>query len=124
MASVPKRVPVWLQFAHGRVDGVANEVRVQGFEDGLARQDFRSHGGGVRHARAAQRLDQAFLDDAVLHVQRQLAGALLGCAPAHTVGQAGDVYDFFRFHPFAFFRDGSRSVVGTFLYNTHVFNFV
>ena len=33
-------------------------------------------------------LHQRLLDDAVLHIQGQLAGALLRSAPAHAVGEA------------------------------------
>ena len=75
------------QFAHGDVDGVADQVGVQGLEDGLARQDLRGHGRRMGHAGAADGLDQGFLDDAVLDVEGQLAGALLGSAPAHAVGE-------------------------------------
>ena len=39
--------------AHGDVDGVADEVGVEGLEDGLAGKDLGSHGGGVGHAGAA-----------------------------------------------------------------------
>ena len=42
------------------------------------------------HSGTADRLDQSFLDDTVFYVQAQLAGALLGGAPADTVGQTGD----------------------------------
>ena len=33
------------EFAHGGVDGVADEVGVEGLEDGLAGKDLSSHGG-------------------------------------------------------------------------------
>ena len=38
------------QLAHGRIDRVADQVGVERFEDGLARQDLRCHGGRMRHA--------------------------------------------------------------------------
>ena len=37
--------------------------------------------------------DKGFLDDAVLDVQGQLAGALLRSTPATTMGQARNVFD-------------------------------
>ena len=45
------------------------------------------------HAGAADGFHQGLLNDAVLDVQRQLAGTLLGSAPADAVGQAADVGD-------------------------------
>ena len=62
--------------------------------------------------RAADGLDQGLLDDAVLDVEGQLAGALLRRAPADAVGQAGDVLDFLGLHPPALLGDGRRAVVG------------
>ena len=37
------------ELAHSGVDGIADEVGVQGLEDGLAGQDLRSHSGRVSH---------------------------------------------------------------------------
>lgn len=65
-------------FAHGHVDGVTYQVGVQALQQSLAGQDFGGHSGGVGHAGAAQGLHQGFLDNAFLHVQGQLARALLG----------------------------------------------
>ena len=79
------------QLAHGGVDGVADEVGVEGLEDGLADEDLGSHGGGMGHAGAADGLDQCFFDDAVLDVQAELTCALLRCAPAHAMRKAGDI---------------------------------
>ena len=45
---------------------------------------------------------QGLFDDAVLHVQAQLAGALLGCAPAHTMGVAADVLDLIGLDPVSY----------------------
>ena len=75
------------QLAHGHVDGVAHKVCVQRLQNGLAGQDLARHGGGMGHAGAADGLHQRFLDDALFHVQRQLAGALLRRAPANAVRQ-------------------------------------
>ena len=68
----------------------------------------RGHGRGVGHAGAAEGLHQRFLDDAVLDVQGQLAGALLRRAPADAVGKAADVLDFLRLHPLALFGDRAQ----------------
>ena len=57
------------QLAHGGVDGVADEVGVEGLENGLADENLGSHSGGVGHAGAADGLDQSLFDDAVLDVQ-------------------------------------------------------
>ena len=75
------------------------------------------------HAGAADGLHQRFLDDAVLHVQRQLAGALLRGAPAHTVGKTGDVGDLLGLHPLALLRNGRRSVISALGHGTHMLNF-
>ena len=79
------------QLTHSNVDSVADEVGVEGLEDGLTGKDLGSHGGRVGHTRAADGLNEGLLDDAVLDVQRELAGALLRCAPTHTVRKTGDV---------------------------------
>ena len=50
--------------------------------------------------------NKGFLDDAVLDVQAQLAGALLGSTPAHTLGVAADILNFIRLDPLALFGDG------------------
>ena len=111
------------QLAHGGIDGVADEVGVEGLENGLADQDLRCHSGGVGHAGAADGLNQGLFDDAVLDVQGQLAGALLGCAPAHAVGEAGNILDLLGLNPFALFGDGSRAVICALGDRTHVLNF-
>ena len=67
--------------------GIADQVGVQGFENGLAGKDFRSHRGAVGHTGAAEGFDQRFLDHAVFDVQREFAASLLRSAPADTVGQ-------------------------------------
>ena len=73
------------ELAHRNVDGVADKVGIQGFQQGFARQDLRSHSGGMRHAGAADRFHERLLHDALLDVERQLAGALLGSTPADAV---------------------------------------
>ena len=50
----------------------------------------------MRHAGAADGLDESFLDDAVLHVEGELAGALLRRAPTDTMRKAGNVADLLR----------------------------
>ena len=65
-------------------------------------------------------LDQGFLDDAVLDVQAQLAGALLGCAPTYTVGVAADVLNFLGLDPLTLFGDGGGTVLGPFCDRAHV----
>ena len=79
---------------------------------------------GVGHARAAERLDQRFLDDAVFDVEGQLAGSLLRGAPAHTVRQARDVFDLFGTYPFPLFGNRGRRVVGTLLHAAHLLHFM
>ena len=111
------------QFAHGGVDGVADEVGIQSLKDGLADENFGGHGCRMGHAGAADRFDQSFLNDAVLHIQGQLAGTLLRCAPAYAMGEAGNVADFLRLYPLALFGDGSRAVVCALGNGTHVLNF-
>ena len=69
------------QLAHGDVDGIAHQVGVERLKNGLAGENLGGHGCGVGHARAAEGLDEALLDDALLDVKRELAGALLRCAP-------------------------------------------
>ena len=92
-------------------------------EDGLTGKDLGSHGGGVRHAGAADGFDQRLLDDAVLDVQRELAGALLGGAPTHAVGEAGDVGDLLGLDPLALLGDGRGAVVCALGDRAHVFHF-
>ena len=72
------------------------------------------------HAGAADGFNQSFLNDAVLDVQAQLAGTLLGCAPAHTVGIAADVLNFIGLDPFALFRDGSGTMLRTLRDRAHI----
>ena len=111
------------QLPHGGVDGVAHQVGVQRLQDGLADEDLGGHGGGVGHAGAAQGLHQSLFDDAVLDVQGQLAGALLGSAPAHAVGKAADVADFLGLDPLALLGNGSRTVICALGNGTHMLNF-
>ena len=99
------------QLAHCHVDGVAHQVGVQSFQNGLAGQDLACHSSRVGHAGAADGLHQSLLDDTVLDVQRQLAGALLGCTPAHTMGVAADVLDLLGLNPLALFGNGSGAMV-------------
>ncbi len=95
------------EFAHGGIDGIADQIGVEGLEDGLAGQGSLPPWRPSGHARAADHLDQGLLDDAVLDVEGQFAGALLGRAPADPVGQTGDVLDFLGLGPPAFLGMGA-----------------
>ena len=72
------------------------------------------------HAGAADGLHQRLLNDAVLDIQRQLAGALLGGAPAHAVGKTGNIGDFLGLDPLALLGDGSRTVISALGDGTHM----
>ncbi|MPN00731.1 hypothetical protein SDC9_147927 [bioreactor metagenome] len=61
----------------------------------------------MRHAAAAKGLNQRFFDDALFHVEREFAGALLRCAPADAMRQAADIGDLLCLNPLALF--GNRS---------------
>ena len=111
------------QLPHSGIDGVAHQVGIQRLQDGLTDQDLGSHSRGVGHTGAAQGLDQSLLDDAFLHVQGQLAGTLLGSAPAHTVGETADVLDFLGLNPLTLFRDRRRAVIGALGNAYHFLNF-
>ena len=78
----------------------------------------------MRHARAADRLNEGFLDDAVFDVERQLAGTLLRSSPANSVRQAADVLDVLGFYPFAFFRNRGSTVMYFLCYACHIFHFL
>ena len=99
------------ELAHRGVDRVADEVRVERLENRLADENLRGHCGGVGHARAADRLDEGFLDHAVLDVQRELAGSLLRRTPAHAVRVAADVLYLLCLHPLPLFGNRRRTVV-------------
>ena len=71
------------------------------------------------HAGAADGLNEGLLDDAVLDVQAQLAGTLLGSTPAHTMGVAADILNFIRLDPLALFGDGRGTVLGSFCDRAH-----
>ena len=72
------------------------------------------------HAGAADGLHQRLLNDAVFDVQRQLAGALLGSAPADAVGEAGNIGDLLGLDPLALLGDGSRTVISALGDGTHM----
>ena len=75
------------------------------------------------HAGAADGLHQSLLNDALLDVQGQLAGTLLGSTPADTVGKTADVLDLLSLDPLALFGDGSGAVVGTLGHGAHILYF-
>ncbi len=110
------------QFAHCGIDRITYKVGVQRLKQGFAGQDLCCHSGGVGHTRAADRFNKRLLDDAVLHVQGQLACALLGCTPAHTVGVCGNIGDLFCLYPLTFFGNGGGAVIAAFFYHAHVLN--
>ena len=85
--------------AQRHIDGVAHLVGGQALQQGLAGQDLCGHSGGRGHTGAAHSLHQGLLYDTVLHIQAQLAGALLGCAPAGSVRETGDVADLVAVDP-------------------------
>ena len=112
------------ELAHCRVDGIAHQVGVERLEYGLARQYLGSHGSTVGHARAAYGLDQALLDHALFHVERELAGSLLRSAPPDAVREARNVFYLFRPNPFSLLWNWSRRVVSTLSYAAHVLYFL
>ena len=75
------------------------------------------------HARAADGLDQSLLNDALLDVERQLAGALLGRAPADAVGEAGNIGDLLGLDPLALFGDRGRTVICALRNGAHMLHF-
>ena len=111
------------QLPHGGVDGVAHQVGVQSLQDGLADEDLGGHSCGMGHAGAADGLHQSLLNDALLDVQGQLAGALLRSTPADTVGEAADVLDLLGLYPLALFRNGSGAVVSALSHGAHILYF-
>ena len=76
------------------------------------------------HAGAANGLNESFLDDAVLDIQGQLAGTLLRCAPAYTMGEAADVLHVLGLDPLALLRNRSGAVVHFLCHTCHVFHFL
>ena len=77
----------------------------------------------MRHAGAADGFDEGFLNDAVFHVEGELAGALLRRTPADTVRKAGNVADLLRLDPLAFLRNGRRAMVCTLCNRAHMLYF-
>ena len=75
------------------------------------------------HAGAPQGLHESLFNDALLDVQRQLAGTLLGSAPAHTVGETGDILDFLGLNPLSLLGDGSGTMVRALGDRAHVLDF-
>jgi hypothetical protein len=78
----------------------------------------------VGHTGAAEGFNQSFFDNTVFNVKGKLAAALLGSAPADTVGITGNIGDLLGLDPSALFGNGSGTVVGAFCYNAHSLNFV
>ena len=109
-------------FSHSYVDSVADKVGVKSFEDGFSGKDLACHCGGMGHTGAADGFNKSFFDNSVFYVKGEFASALLGCASADSVGKTGDIFDLISFYPSSFFRNGSRSVVGSFGNGTHPFD--
>jgi hypothetical protein len=78
----------------------------------------------VGHTGTTDGFHQSFLDDAFFDVEGQFAGTLLGGAPAHTVGQTGNVGDFLGFSPLSFLRDRGGTVFRTLGHADHLLDFV
>ena len=111
------------QLAHGDVDGIADQIRIQRFQQSLARQYFRCHGSRVGHAGTANGFYKSFFNDSIFDIKRQLAGSLLGRTPANTMSKTTDIFNFFDLHPFAFFRNRSRSMICAFGNGAHILDF-
>ncbi len=77
----------------------------------------------MRHAGAAKRFNQSFLDDAVFNIQRELASTLLRCTPAHAMCKTGNIFDFLRFNPLRLFRNRSCAVLRALSNRAHHFDF-
>ena len=107
------------KLSHSGIDGVTYKVCIESLEDCFAGKDFSCHGGGVSHTGAAYSLYESLFDNAVFDIERELAGALLRCAPAHTVSIAGNIGDLLSLNPFALFGKGCGTMVGTFGYTAH-----
>ena len=75
------------------------------------------------HAGAADRLDESFLNDALLDIEGELAGTLLRCAPANTVRISGNIFHFPGLDPLRFFRNGSRAVMYALMNDAHILYF-
>ena len=75
------------------------------------------------HAGAAEGLDEALLDDALLDVKGELAGTLLRGAPAHAVREAGDVLDLLGLDPLALLGDGRGAVICALGDGAHILDF-
>ena len=111
---------LFLQIVYGRSQSAFSEG---GLVIGAGMEDLGSHCRGVSHTGAAQGLYQSFFDDAFLDIQGQLAGTLLRCAPAHTVGETADVLNLLCLDPLALFGNGSRTVVSTLTNGAHMLYF-
>ena len=75
------------------------------------------------HTGAADGLHRSLLNDTLLNVQGQLAGALLGSAPADTVGKAADVLDLLSLDPLSLFGNGRGAMVGALSHGAHILYF-
>jgi hypothetical protein len=78
----------------------------------------------VGHTGAADGFNKGFLNNALLHIEGQLASTLLRSAPTHTVGKAGDVLNLGGLRPGTLLGDGGGAVIAALLDATHLFDFV
>ena len=77
----------------------------------------------MSHAGASDGLYKSLLDNAVFYVERELTCSLLRCAPADTVGIAGDILNLFRLNALRFLGDGRCAVMYPLCNRAHVLNF-
>ncbi|EKD36154.1 MAG: hypothetical protein ACD_75C01614G0002 [uncultured bacterium] len=75
------------------------------------------------HSGAADGLDQGLLNDAVFHVEGELAGALLRRTPAYAMCEAANIPHLFGLCPCAFLGDRGRTVVGPLSHPAHFHDF-
>ena len=95
------------QLTHCGIDSIANEVSVQCLQDGLARENLRSHRCRVSHTRATDSLNQSLLNDTLFNVESKFARTLLWSAPTNTVSKTGDILNLLSAHPLALLRNWS-----------------
>ena len=98
---------LFLQIVYGRSQSAFSE-------NGLTGEDLSSHSSRVSHTRATDGLNECFLNDTFLNVERKLASTLLRCTPANTVSVSGNVFYFLGLNPFTLFGNRCGTVMGSF----------
>src|SRR5574344_276357 len=76
------------KLSHCCVDGIANEVCVEGFKNCKTRKNLCCHSRRMCHAGASDSLYKSLLNNTVLNIERKLAHTLLRCTPAGAVSIA------------------------------------